>query len=96
MFTLDRYYLLDESIVESNLSQKVERAGDKPISDGITMENSGNVYITSITDNSIGVTQSTGQYRKLIKRKDLAWPDGMAVGPDNYIYVTINQGGIPL
>ncbi len=55
------------------------------------MVNSGNVYITSITDNSIGVTQSTGQYLKLIKRKDLAWPDGMAVGPDNYIYVTINE-----
>lgn len=91
VYRVETKHLLDDRLAESELSTKVERVGDKPISDGITMDNSGNVYITSITDNSIGVTQSTGQYRTLFKEDKLAWPDGMAVGPDNYIYVTINE-----
>ena len=86
--TLD---LMDESFSENDLNGRVERYGYKPISDGITMDSGGHVYITSITEDSIGVTKSDGSYETLIKKDDLSWPDGLAVGPDNYIYATINE-----
>lgn len=84
--------LLNESLSRSQLSSRVERYGDKPICDGITVDNAGNVYITSITDNAIGVVDQTGAYRTLYQDdKLLSWTDGMAFGPDDYVYVTVSQ-----
>ena len=83
--------LLDPTLTEQALDKKVQRYGDKPISDGITIDNAGNVYVTSITNDALGVTQPSGDYKPLIKRNDLSWPDGLAVGPKNYIYATVNE-----
>ncbi|VEP15294.1 conserved hypothetical protein [Hyella patelloides LEGE 07179] len=84
--------LLDESLSSEELSSKVQRYGDKPICDGITVDGAGNVYITSITDNAIGVVEPSGNYRTLYQDDNLLrWTDGMAFSKDNYVYVTLNQ-----
>lgn len=84
--------LLDESLSSEELSSRVERYGDKPICDGITIDGAGNVYITAITDNAIGVIDETGEYRVLYQDDELlSWTDGMAFSPDDYVYVTISQ-----
>ena len=83
--------LLDESLTDEELAARVERYGDKPICDGITIDGAGNVYITSITNNAIGVVDQTGEYRTLYQDDLLNWTDGMAFGPDDYIYVTVSQ-----
>ena len=83
--------LLDPSLLPEELSSRVERYGDKPICDGITVDNAGNVYITAITDNAIGVVDETGAYQTLYQDDLLSWTDGMAFGPDDYIYVTVSQ-----
>lgn len=75
----------------ATLEAKVQRYGDKPISDGITIDGGGNVYVTSITDNSIGVVRSNGKYETLFKSDELSWSDGFAYGPDHKVYVTINE-----
>jgi len=84
--------LVDSSLAPEELSSRVERYGDKPICDGITVDNAGNVYITAITDNAIGVVDETGEYQTLFQDdKLLSWADGMAFGSDDYIYVTVSQ-----
>lgn len=83
--------LNDINLTDSALLARIELYGEKPISDGITVDDAGNVYITSITDDSIGITQPDGSYKTLFQIDTLSWPDGFAVGPDNYIYVTINE-----
>ena len=84
--------LLDESLSAKELSNRVERYGDKPICDGITVDDANNVYITSITDNAIGVVDETGEYRTLYQDDELlSWTDGMAFSPDDYVYVTVSQ-----
>lgn len=84
--------LLDPTLAPEELSRKVERYGDKPICDGITVDGAGNVYITSITDNAIGVVDATGTYQILYEDNNLlSWTDGMAFSSDNYIYVTVSQ-----
>lgn len=84
--------LLDESLLPTELSSKVERYGDKPICDGITIDSQGNVYITSITDHALGVVEPNGKYRTLYQDDQLLnWTNGMAFGRDDYIYVTVSQ-----
>jgi sugar lactone lactonase YvrE len=84
--------LLDPALSPEELSSRVERYGDKPICDGITVDGEGNVYLTSITDNAIGVVDQTGTYQTLYQDdKLLRWTDGMAFSSDNYIYVTVSQ-----
>ncbi|MEL6496297.1 MAG: L-dopachrome tautomerase-related protein [Cyanobacteria bacterium J06623_7] len=84
--------LLDSSLTPEELSRRVERYGDKPICDGITVDGAGNVYITAITDNAIGVVDETGEYQTLYQDDILlSWTDGMAFGADDYIYVTVSQ-----
>ena len=84
--------LLDRALSPAELSARVERYGDKPLSDGITVDGAGNVYVTDITSNAIGVVDPAGTYRILHQDdKLLSWPDGFGFGLDNTIYVTANQ-----
>lgn len=83
--------LLDENLGAAELEARVERYGDKPISDGSTVDAGGNVYITSITDDAVGVVRPGGSYEVLYKKDEMSWPDGFAFGPDGKVYVTINE-----
>ncbi len=83
--------LLDETLSPDELERRVERYGDKPISDGSTVDGGGNVYITAVTHDAIGVVRPGGSYEVLFQRDDLSWPDGFAYGPDDKIYVTVNE-----
>ncbi|WP_434051273.1 MAG: L-dopachrome tautomerase-related protein [Roseibium sp.] len=84
--------LLNEDLADEDLAERVERYGDKPISDGSTVDTGGNVYITAMTDNAIGVTRPDGSYEVLLQSdEDLPWPDGFSIGADGYVYATINE-----
>lgn len=91
MYRVKTADLLNFDLSQDELANRVERYGDKPISDGSTVDSGGNVYVTSITDNSIGIVQPDGSYKTLVKRDDISWPDGFAYGPDNKVYVTVNE-----
>ncbi|MEL6555853.1 MAG: L-dopachrome tautomerase-related protein [Cyanobacteria bacterium J06621_11] len=83
--------LLNTDLSEEALGQRVERYGDKPVSDGITIDHAGNVYITDVTGMGIGVTKPDGSYELLFSDETLIWPDSLSIGPDNMIYAAINQ-----
>lgn len=92
MYRIRTTDLLDESLDDAALEARVERYGDKPISDGSTVDAAGNVYITAMTDNAIGVTRPDGAYEVLFQSDDgLPWPDGFAMGADGYVYATVNE-----
>lgn len=92
MYRVRTIDLLDENLDNAALEARVERYGDKPISDGSTVDADGNVYITAMTDNAIGVTRPDGSYEVLFQSdENLPWPDGFSVGIDGYIYATVNE-----
>lgn len=83
--------LLDESLSPQDLEARVERYGDKPVSDGSTIDGGGNVYITDITNDAVGIVRRDGGYETLFADDTLSWPDGFAYGPDDFIYATVNE-----
>ncbi|MEM8591910.1 MAG: L-dopachrome tautomerase-related protein [Pseudomonadota bacterium] len=92
MYRISTADLLDESLSDAELEARVERYGDKVISDGSTVDAAGNVYITAMTDNAIGVTKPDGTYEVLFQSdEELPWPDGFSMGVDGFVYATINE-----
>ncbi len=83
--------LLDRAMDAGALSDKVERYGRKPISDGISIDNDGNVYITDLENNAIGVIDHSREYRIYTTDQRLSWPDALSFGPDDRLYTVSNQ-----
>ena len=83
--------LLDREIEAGALADKVERYGRKPISDGISIDSDGNVYITDLANNAIGVIDNSREYRIYVMDERLSWPDALSFGPDNRLYTVSNQ-----
>ena len=81
----------DPRLSPEELSKKVERYGEKAVSDGISIDSAGNLYITDLGATAIGVTKADGSYGVHVKDELLLWPDGLSYGPDGSFYVTVNQ-----
>jgi len=80
--------LNDLSLTHEKLAQKVERFGEKTMSDGITTDNAGNIYLSDIEHSAIVKMKPDTSLETLIKDPKLRWPDGFSFGPNNWLYVT--------
>jgi sugar lactone lactonase YvrE len=75
--------------IKENPSLFVERFADITLSDGITTDDSGNIYITDMENSAIHRVDPGGNLQTLFKdSKRLRWPDGFSFGPDGDLYVT--------
>ncbi|WP_158502185.1 L-dopachrome tautomerase-related protein [Vitiosangium sp. GDMCC 1.1324] len=83
--------VLDPKLSTEELGQKVKPYGQKAVSDGMSIDSVGNLYITDLGAGAIGVTRPDDPYELYVKDELLQWPDGLTYGPDGYFYVTVNQ-----
>ncbi|QJI40037.1 gluconolactonase [Pseudomonas sp. ADAK2] len=72
--------------------EAVEYWCEKPHCDGFDVDAEGNVYVTDITSNAIGLASPAG-YRILAKDDQLlGWPDGVELDAQGeWLYITANQ-----
>jgi sugar lactone lactonase YvrE len=83
--------LRDTELPAATLARRVQRWSDKPISDGISIDDEGNIYLGDLASNAIGVITADRQYRRLIADARLSWVDAFSFGPDGYLYAVANQ-----
>ncbi|MFM9959493.1 MAG: L-dopachrome tautomerase-related protein [Phycisphaerales bacterium] len=85
-------HLADATLSDESLGAHIQRHGPKGVSDGISIDTAGNIYVTDVTNHAIGVLTPDGRYRLHVQDKNLlTWPDGMSAGPDGNFYVVVNQ-----
>lgn len=92
LYRVKTQLLRDEKLEESALADSVELVGETPACDGMLADERGNILLTAIERNAIGLYRpGEHSYEVLFQDKRLQWPDSMAWGPDGALYVTTSQ-----
>ena len=84
--------ILAQSVGAVPQEEAVEYWCEKPHCDGFDVDAEGNVYVTDIANNAIGIASPDG-YRILAKDDQLlGWPDGVELDAQGkWLYITANQ-----
>ena len=77
----------DRSIPNSQIKARIGRVSDKPLSDGLSVDQDGNIYITDVEHNAIFRLDASGELTTLIRSPQVRWPDALSFGPDGWLYV---------
>jgi sugar lactone lactonase YvrE len=91
LFRIATQDLKNAALGPEALAARVEDYAAKTLSDGLTTDMRGNVYLSDMEHSAI---VRVGQDRKLttlVKDPRLRWPDGFSFGPDGWLYVTCSS-----
>ncbi len=91
LFRIKTSDLADQSLAPDELAARVEDYAPKTLSDGLTMDNAGNVYLSDMEHNAVVLLRADRTLQTLVKDERLRWPDGFSFGPDGWLYVTCSS-----
>ncbi len=83
--------LLNPKLNQDELESRIERFAEKTMSDGLTTDLDGNIYISDLEHSAIISMNPAGKMTTLIKDERLRWPDGFSFGPDGWLYVACSS-----
>jgi sugar lactone lactonase YvrE len=83
--------LRDADLAPDVLAGRVQPYAQRPITDGISLDEAGNIYLGDLANNAIGVIDSGRNYRIVQRSPLMSWIDAFSFGPDGYFYVVANQ-----
>ena len=79
--------LVDPNSSDADLAAAVERHSDKPLSDGLSIDTAGNVYVTDVEHGAVFRIAENGVIDTLLRTQKIRWPDALSFGPDGWLYV---------
>ncbi|HSP18979.1 MAG TPA: hypothetical protein VLQ79_05680, partial [Myxococcaceae bacterium] len=82
--------LVDRALASNALATRIEAHAPRRPGNGIVAEDDGRVVLTDVERHAVAVTGPAGT-ATLVEDARLQWPDGLARGPEGWIYVTVNQ-----
>jgi sugar lactone lactonase YvrE len=89
MYRVPAVALQDPAATDAAVAGLVEAYGDKPLSDGLSMDLEGNLYITDVEHRAVLMLPAGGgPLQTVIKDPRIRWADGLSFGPDGWLYVS--------
>ncbi|MFQ6005782.1 MAG: SMP-30/gluconolactonase/LRE family protein [Woeseia sp.] len=79
--------LTNVDLPPEQLDNRVERYSDKPLSDGLSTDLEGNVYITDVEHSSVFRVAPDRSPQTLIRSDRIRWADALSFGPDGWLYL---------
>jgi Major royal jelly protein len=87
-FRVPAALLQDPAVAEVTLEAAIEPVGQKPLNDGIAMDDQGNIFITDIEHQAVLELTPDGVLSTVIKDSRIRWADALAFGPDGWLYLS--------
>ena len=91
MYRVASTLLRDPQLSSAALKRRIQRVGLKTMSDGLTSDSAGNIYISDPEHSAILRMSPDGRLTTLLRDSRLRWPDGFSFGPDAELYVTASS-----
>lgn len=89
LFRIPLQDVLNRNLKPADVAARIENVGQKPMSDGITIDKSGNIIITDVEHGGLSsFDPMTKKIATLLRAKEISWADGVATGPDSALYFT--------
>ena len=79
--------LRNSELSREQLGQRVERFSDKPLSDGLSTDLAGNVYICDVEHSSVFIVGTDKRPRTLLRSPRIRWADALSFGPGGWLYL---------
>ena len=83
--------LRDAAMTTEQVAAKVENLGQTVVTDGMEIDERGNLYFTALEYDAVVCRTPDGHLVRLAGSPLLAWPDSFAWGADGCMYVTTSQ-----
>ena len=87
MYRVATSALLDEQLAPDELAGRVESLGQKPLSDGLSADLAGNVYITDVEHGAVLRMAPGGQLTTIVRSPRIRWADALSFGPNGWLYL---------
>ncbi len=91
LYAVSTALLRDPAVSEAQLQSAVRDLGEKGASDGLEADAEGAVYATDYEHNGIRKRLPDGTWQTIVHDPRVLWPDTLSIGPDGYLYFTVNQ-----
>jgi sugar lactone lactonase YvrE len=79
--------LRNAQLPPGQLANRVERFSDKPLSDGLSTDVAGNVYITDVEHSSVFIVGPDRKPKTLLRSDRIRWADALSFGPGGWLYL---------
>jgi sugar lactone lactonase YvrE len=79
--------LLDGSLADRAIASKVEALGRKPLSDGLSADLEGGIWITDVEHGAVLRMGPDGDLETWIETPRIRWADALSFGPDGWLYL---------
>jgi sugar lactone lactonase YvrE len=91
LFRVKTAFLRDTSIQGGVLASKVETLGHFKTTDGMAIDDKGNLYLGDLENHQLLKIDGTLKMTTFLADKRLIWPDSYQITPDGYLYVSCSQ-----
>lgn len=91
VFRIETAVLRDDTLTDAERAEHVERVGPKPLSDGIEVDDRGNLYLTDVEHGGVMRLRPDGTLETLTRDPSVVWADGVTLLPEGRVVFTDSE-----